>query len=743
MWRRSAALFKIPGGAAAILSGLALLWPRPDLLGLARHFDEIGDVRNMRKIAREIIRRPDLPLPEFDAVSDVALRHYESWNSTPPRWETDLLDQWARRHNVAQSLRWEKRREPVPVDFVFKSSPGRFGKLFLEGGWDESGALADLSGWKAIPLRPEGGGGTWGTRLKLHRTRQRNLYHAVVRTAPWPSGAAVGAVNFAVPGPCRVEALERKDLIPEFRERRAFPGSSKIGVSVLVVDGATWHLILPWVHAGFLPHFARLLKEGAAANLTSCPLGPGPAPYPSEQNIYSALTGVLPYRHGMRKGLGVHGIASNTNLPRRAAPLWVMASEEGRRSAVVGVLNGFPPDRIIGELVPRLFFAAKIGDSSRTMEIPYEPDSVALAGLFGVSAERIGRIAGALGGIGRIFHLVYPSSLRSELDRLLPPPTLSARDGILGLARSLDLYSARTADLLAAKDYHDLLVAYDLSVDVASHLHWSGVEPALGSGGAARPDAARGPVWAAYERADEWLGRLMAVSRHLVVFSDHGFGAMPRDVAVEVLNVLRLMRAARQDMDLLSEERLQYEPAPPGSRVAGGWTVWFGRGGADSAARFGSYLRRSFYEPGKEPLFADISLRRRNSQWGVRFGVAALPSHYAALRLGGRRREPGDLLERILFRGQHVGNGILALWGPKIKPGVLSAGAYITDIAPTALYLCGLPAGKDMDGRLLREAILPQELAARPPRAIPSYGSGGSGWLRLLAAVRWRSGVIR
>lgn len=49
-------------------------------------------------------------------------------------------------------------------------------------------------------------------------------------------------------------------------------------------------------------------------------------------------------------------------------------------------------------------------------------------------------------------------------------------------------------------------------------------------------------------------------------------------------------------------------------------------------------------------------------------------------------------------------DGILALCGPGVKPG-LRIEADVYDVAPTVLYLKGLPVGSDMDGRPLIDAL--------------------------------------
>jgi len=57
-----------------------------------------------------------------------------------------------------------------------------------------------------------------------------------------------------------------------------------------------------------------------------------------------------------------------------------------------------------------------------------------------------------------------------------------------------------------------------------------------------------------------------------------------------------------------------------------------------------------------------------------------------------------------LPQGTPPPDGILALLGPDVKPG-LRIEASVYDVAPTILYLKGLPVGADMDGRPLLEAL--------------------------------------
>ena len=65
--------------------------------------------------------------------------------------------------------------------------------------------------------------------------------------------------------------------------------------------------------------------------------------------------------------------------------------------------------------------------------------------------------------------------------------------------------------------------------------------------------------------------------------------------------------------------------------------------------------------------------------------------------------------------GTHRLAGTLIARGPHIRQGGVD-GARLLDMAPTMLYLAGLPVPEDMDGRILEEMFDPDHLERNPPR---------------------------
>ncbi len=68
-------------------------------------------------------------------------------------------------------------------------------------------------------------------------------------------------------------------------------------------------------------------------------------------------------------------------------------------------------------------------------------------------------------------------------------------------------------------------------------------------------------------------------------------------------------------------------------------------------------------------------------------------------------------------------DGFVLAMGDGVRPGAVVSAASVLDLAPTVLYLMGLPVARDMEGRVLVEALQPGFVRRRPLTYIPSYES--------------------
>jgi hypothetical protein len=73
------------------------------------------------------------------------------------------------------------------------------------------------------------------------------------------------------------------------------------------------------------------------------------------------------------------------------------------------------------------------------------------------------------------------------------------------------------------------------------------------------------------------------------------------------------------------------------------------------------------------------------------------------------------------YSGNHRLNGIVVMHGPGIRSGGMISDARLRDVTPSVLYLLGLPARADMEGRVITEAMTPEDLRAMAPTTVPTY----------------------
>ena len=79
-----------------------------------------------------------------------------------------------------------------------------------------------------------------------------------------------------------------------------------------------------------------------------------------------------------------------------------------------------------------------------------------------------------------------------------------------------------------------------------------------------------------------------------------------------------------------------------------------------------------------------------------------------------------EFVELNTWSAEHEINGILLMKGPNIKKNK-PISADTVDVTPTILYLFDLPVGRDMDGKILIEAINEDHLIQNPIKYIDSY----------------------
>jgi len=520
-------------------------------------------------------------------------------------------------------------------------------------------------------------------------------------------------------------------------------GSDRRRVLVVGLDAATWDLVLPWAEAGILPTIGRLIREGVRAPLRST------LPALTPPGWTSAATGRNPGKHNVfnfyRGRAGGLQPAPVTPGDLRSPRVWDIAAQLGRRSVVLHMPLTYPPDERVGVMI------------SGIMTPKGAEDFVAPAAL---KEELAARIPG--------YRMEVDASVlkRGDLE--------SFRRDAFDLQR---VQTEEALHLMAGGDW-DLFWVMSHTLDKLQHFFWRFMDPehpaypghgefehvirdfhvafdaALGRMIAAAPPGT--PVVLLSDHGSAPLHTYLCIMNWL---SDAGFLALGGDsatrrglgaIGVDARAVVRglrraglgwvprlvprsLKRAVPQALtsfnkvaDRIDWSRTRaYCPSAPGSGL---WINLRGREPEGIVTPGAEYERvvtelrdrlLAYRDPRTgEPVVTAV--HRRDdiyhgpcAEGGPDLLVETARTVCMVEGLGQRALMPAgrEAQERT---GNHARDGILLLHGPDVRRGETLSLAAIEDVAPTVLYLLGLPVDTDMDGRVLTEALDPERLAREP-----------------------------
>jgi len=144
-------------------------------------------------------------------------------------------------------------------------------------------------------------------------------------------------------------------------------------ILVIGLDGATFDLITPWVNEGRLPVFAKIMKEGVYGELRSTihPLTP--------QAWTSFMTGKNPGKHGIfgwtKRKPGSYEIQYTNANSRDGRTLWQILSEFGLRVGVIDVPMTYPPEEVNGFIISGMDALWQEGKFTYPPELLFEIES--------------------------------------------------------------------------------------------------------------------------------------------------------------------------------------------------------------------------------------------------------------------------------------------------------------------------------------------------------------------------------
>ena len=514
---------------------------------------------------------------------------------------------------------------------------------------------------------------------------------------------------------------------------------------VIGLDAATFDLIHPWMDKGHLPNLGEMIQSGTSGPLLSVPnLNSIPA-------WTSFMTGKNPGKHGLfwfyerQPGSYAYRYLNGSDIHGRR--FWDYMSDAGLRIGAINVPMTYPTYPINGFMI-----AGLDAPNETSVNFTYPSD------LYDKLLSDVGP-----------YHIetnILGYARRGRLDL-----AVKATEEVIE-------QRTKVINHLMDTQPWDVFVAVYTELDRVQHTFWRFMDPSHPAYDPAGAKQYGDVIFRFYVRLDQAVGDLVKRAGPdvpVVVMSDHGFGSNPEIYSylspwlesmglfrpVQLRMTDRLLRRAASVADgLLSQStRRRIISMLPGGRaslvrrlhqVRCDWSrtkaytnyihagVWINLRGREPS---GIVEPGQEYESLRDQLIdgllslEDIQTRQKAIKTAVRredmYHGPFLDSapdvviqwnyqvHPCGLRYTYRGRSvevqnKTDIVERHNVSGDHRPEGILIMRGPGIRSNHHVEGAQITDVAPSLLYLTGLPVPEDMDGRVLTDAFNPEYLQQKP-----------------------------
>lgn len=272
--------------------------------------------------------------------------------------------------------------------------------------------------------------------------------------------------------------------------------NSRRRVMLVGFDGATLDLIQPWVQAGLLPNFARLMEKGAYGPLESTIPPVTPAAWGT------LATGVNPGKHGVYDFFARRSNSYDTYVvnskDRHGPTLWGLLSQAGYRVTILSVPASYPPDPVNGVMVSGELTPNEAEDAS------------------------------------------FPPELLQELKRAVPkfefhPPGIFSKGKEVEFVQSVldwDKMTFEATEYLMKRDSWDFLFTVFIGTDIISHWMWREMVTqgaSVQTNDSMVRDTLAHAIENVYRQEDEILGKLLEMAgedTYVMVVSDHGFGSL-------------------------------------------------------------------------------------------------------------------------------------------------------------------------------------------------------------------------
>lgn len=452
--------------------------------------------------------------------------------------------------------------------------------------------------------------------------------------------------------------------------------ASRKKVILLGVDGAAWEVINPLIAQGQLPHFKHLIDSGSSGRLRSV------LPMYSPVIWTSIVTGKTKEKHGISGFVEQNqneDIIPNSRLNRRCLTLWNILSDEQRITEVIGPWVTWPAEKVNGFLLTDHIYFRKLQDTIFPREfidvwtdlndsMEQQPEAPLLTGLLDLLETDI------------------MNSRSPVLDNITQEKKYLEQDYLKN----------KIGYILHSFLDPDFYFLYLRAPDVSSHFFWKYYQPddtVLNE----EIDRYGQIIPSVYTFVDALIGQQLeqfSENSYIIVVSDHGMG--PKSYASEISfnKIDRLWQQLGIQKNILTSVQKRF-------RISLSFST------AQASRDASSTLKKVVFGSKKQPFFK-IQESENPKILILELSDIYHPNGSDEIFFNGQTLgRLNDYVSIQEISGDHILHGILIMKGPSIKSGYRLKDYSVLDIAPTILALLDLPVPRDMDGDVIKEALLP------------------------------------
>ena len=490
---------------------------------------------------------------------------------------------------------------------------------------------------------------------------------------------------------------------------------------VLGLDCATFKLLNPWIRQGKLPNFKKLMKEGSYGILKSTLPPTTPVAWPS------FFTGVNPGKHGV---FGFTKLTSDYKMKVclgddvRALPIWDVIGRLKGKTALINLPMIYPPRKINGVMITGLETPSEFSEYTYPKRLKQDLRKI----------------------VGKKY-LIHPLPYRGD----------NEEEFLRSINETLEM-RFKLIDYYMKKRF-DLIVSIIAGTDKVTHGLWKYIDKTSPLFSKVGSKKWLGRIIEYYQHIDRLLGGLMSKLGNdysLIIVSDHG-----GDKIVMNFNPSEWLR--RKGLLVLKKRKKQKSFFFISMKKANAIAKFFEEHGMSWVKRLAKTVVpwRTMFVGGKEKITLDeIKWGKTkvfvtpegsmyiNSKDRFKQGIVGEKEYYAlrknivkdlknlrgpngekfkvivkereSVYKGPYTKEAPDIIyfinnvehhsnKGVLWRmvsgtevsGGHSMDGVFFAYGKDIVKNRKVRNARIIDVAPTILYLMGLPVPEEMDGRIL------------------------------------------